>query len=96
MIGTTLGQFRILAQLGQGGMGEVFLAEDTTLRRRVAIKRLSSVLGGHPQWVARLHREAIALAAVNHPNVVTVHAVGETDGSRSWSWSWWRGARSSS
>lgn len=78
MIGTALGQFRILAQLGQGGMGEVFLAEDTTLRRRVAIKRLSSVLGGQPQWVARLRREAIALAAVSHPNVVTVHAVGET------------------
>jgi len=80
VIGTTLGQFRILAQLGQGGMGEVFLAEDTTLRRRVAIKRLSSVLGGQPQWVARLRREAIALAAVNHPNVVTVHAVSEVDG----------------
>jgi serine/threonine-protein kinase len=61
-------------------MGEVFLAEDTTLRRRVAIKRLSSVLGDQPQWVARLRREAIALAAVNHPNVVTVHAVSEADG----------------
>jgi serine/threonine protein kinase/Flp pilus assembly protein TadD len=80
MIGTTLGQFRILARLGQGGMGEVFLAEDTTLRRRVAIKRLSSMLGGQPQWVARLRREAVALAAVNHPNVVTVHAVSEADG----------------
>jgi tetratricopeptide (TPR) repeat protein len=80
MIGTMLGQFRILAKLGQGGMGEVFLAEDTTLRRRVAIKRLSGVLGNQPHWVARLRREAIALAAVNHPNVVTIHAVGEADG----------------
>jgi serine/threonine protein kinase/Flp pilus assembly protein TadD len=80
MIGTMLGQFRILAKLGQGGMGEVFLAEDTTLRRRVAIKRLSGILGTQPHWVARLRREAIALAAVNHPNVVTIHTVGDADG----------------
>jgi serine/threonine protein kinase/Tfp pilus assembly protein PilF len=80
MIGTMLGQFRVLAKLGQGGMGEVFLAEDTTLRRRVAIKRLSGLLGHHPHWVARLRREAIALAAVNHPNVVTIHAVSEAHG----------------
>jgi serine/threonine protein kinase len=70
----------ILARLGQGGMGEVFLAEDPTLRRRVPLKLLSSGLGGQPQWVSRLRREAIALAAVNHPNVVTIHAVSEADG----------------
>jgi serine/threonine protein kinase/Flp pilus assembly protein TadD len=80
MIGSMLGHFRVLAKLGQGGMGEVFLAEDTTLRRRVAIKRLSGRLRDQPHWVARLRREAIALAAVSHPNVVTIHAVAEADG----------------
>ncbi len=80
MVETMLGQFRLLAKLGQGGMGEVFLAEDTILRRRVAVKRLSASLRDQPQWVARLRREAVALAAVSHPNVVTIHAVAEMDG----------------
>jgi serine/threonine protein kinase/tetratricopeptide (TPR) repeat protein len=80
IIGTNLGQFHVLARLGQGGMGEVFLAEDTTLRRRVAIKLLTSASVDRPRLVARLRREAIALAAVSHPNVVTIHAVAEADG----------------
>src|SRR5262245_46489272 len=75
-----LGHFRVLDKLGQGGMGEVYLAEDTTLHRRVAIKRLSTRLPDIDHWVARLRREAIALAAVNHPNVVTIHAVEDTGG----------------
>jgi tetratricopeptide (TPR) repeat protein/tRNA A-37 threonylcarbamoyl transferase component Bud32 len=80
LIGTQLGQFHVLAKLGQGGMGEVFLAEDTTLQRRVAIKLLTAPSIDPPRLVARLRREAIALAAVSHPNVVTIHAVAEADG----------------
>ena len=80
MIGTMLGPFRVIAKLGQGGMGEVFLAEDTALRRRVALKRIPEPFCDRPQWVVRLRHEVVALAAVNHPNVVTVHAVAEVDG----------------
>ena len=80
MIGTELGQFRIIERLGSGGMGDVFLAEDTQLRRKVAVKQLSGALSSQPHWVARLRREAIALAAVNHPNVVTIYAVSEAGG----------------
>jgi tetratricopeptide (TPR) repeat protein len=80
MIGKTLGHYRVLESLGKGGMGEVYLAEDTTLKRRVAIKTLGAALPTEPRWVARLRREAEALAAVNHPNVVTVHAVEEVEG----------------
>lgn len=80
MIGTTLGHYRLISTVGRGGMGEVFLAEDTTLKRRVAIKRLSEDLPDLPRWLRRLRREAEALAAINHPNVITVHAVEEVDG----------------
>jgi tetratricopeptide (TPR) repeat protein/tRNA A-37 threonylcarbamoyl transferase component Bud32 len=80
MIGSMLGQFRVLEKLGQGGMGEVYVAEDTALRRRVAIKRLPHGLLAEPHWSARLRREAVALAAVSHPNVVTIFAVAEADG----------------
>lgn len=61
-------------------MGEVYEAEDTTLRRRVAIKRLTQMEFGTAGSLSRLRREAEALAAINHPNVVTVHAVEEEDG----------------
>lgn len=77
--GARLGHFRVLSQLGRGGMGEVYLAEDTRLKRRVAIKKLFDTLPDTAHWVKRLRREAEALAAVNHPNVVTVHAVEELD-----------------
>ena len=79
MTDTAVGPFRVLRKLGEGGMGEVFLAEDTTLRRRVAIKRLSSRLRDVPQAVARFRREAIALAAVSHPNIVTIYSVSEAE-----------------
>ncbi len=80
MIGTTIGHFRVLDRLGRGGMGDVLLAEDLALHRRVALKRLAHTLSAGPHWVARLRREAIALAAVNHPNVVTIYGVEEADG----------------
>lgn len=80
MIGRTLGHYRVISELGRGGMGEVFLAEDTTLKRRVAIKKLSDTLQDASRWVSRLRREAEALAAVNHPNVITVYAVEDFEG----------------
>ncbi len=81
MTESTLGHYRVLARLGKGGMGEVFLAEDLVLHRRVALKRLLGWVAGEGTAMERLRREAIALAAVNHPNVVTIHAVEEADGS---------------
>lgn len=78
--GSRLGQYRVVAELGRGGMGEVWLAEDTRLRRPVAIKALPAGLPDPARGVRRLRREAEALAAVNHPNVVTVHAVEEVEG----------------
>jgi serine/threonine protein kinase len=80
LTGTTLGHYRVLRRLGQGGMGEVYEAEDGKLRRRVAIKRLTETAVGSTGSLSRLRREAEALAAINHPNVVTVHAVEEEDG----------------
>jgi serine/threonine protein kinase len=80
LVGATLGHYRVLKRLGQGGMGEVYEAEDGKLRRRVAIKRLNDAPLGSTGSLSRLRREAEALAAINHPNVVTVHAVEEEHG----------------
>ena len=75
-----LGSCRILRRLGAGGMGEVYLAEDTALGRQVAVKFLAPKLAENPDARARFDREARAMAAVSHPNVVTIHQVGETEG----------------
>jgi len=80
IVGAALGHYRVLKRLGQGGMGEVYEAEDERLRRRVAIKRLNAAPLGSTGSLSRLRREAEALAAINHPNVVTVHAVEEEQG----------------
>ncbi len=78
--GTRLGAYEILAELGAGGMGEVYRAWDTTLRRDVAVKVVHAALCGNPENVARFRQEARALATLNHPHVATVHEFDECDG----------------
>ena len=80
MIGTQLGHYRIERLLGTGGMGEVYLADDAKLGRRVALKVLSSTLANDPDRRERFEREARAAAALNHPNIVTIHSVETIDG----------------
>ncbi|MGB5754352.1 MAG: serine/threonine-protein kinase, partial [Thermoanaerobaculia bacterium] len=80
MIGTTLSHFKITAKLGEGGMGEVYLAEDTKLGREVAIKVLPAALTADPERRLRFEREAQAAAALDHPNIAVIHEVGEADG----------------
>ena len=77
---TQLNHYTILQSLGRGGMGEVFLAEDTKLHRRVALKVLSGLGSDDPERRARFEREARAVAALNHPSIVTIHSVEEADG----------------
>ena len=79
-IGQLLGEFEILGQLGQGGMGAVYKARQTVLRRTVAVKTLQPSLAADPEFVARFHNEAVAAAALNHPNLVQVYSAGCTDG----------------
>jgi serine/threonine protein kinase len=73
--GTTLGPYEILAQIGAGGMGEVYQARDIKLGRKVAIKVLPSALVGDPERLARFQREARMLASLNHPNIATIHGL---------------------
>lgn len=80
MIGETVGQYKILEKLGAGGMGEVFLAEDTKLNRKVALKFLPEKLSSDPEFKSRFKHEAQAAAALNHPNIITVHDLGEYEG----------------
>ena len=77
--GTRINHYEILSQIGAGGMGEVYLAQDTKLNRKVAIKLLPSNLSADEQARKRLVREACAAAKLDHPNICTVHEVGEID-----------------
>jgi serine/threonine-protein kinase len=75
-----LGHYRVLEQLGAGGMGEVYLAEDSKLGRKIALKILPPELASSPERLQRFESEARAVAALNHPNIVTVHSVEEAEG----------------
>jgi serine/threonine protein kinase len=80
MIGQSLAHYKILEKIGQGGMGEVYLAEDTKLDRQVALKVLPPELAESEERRERFNREAKAIAALNHPNIVHVYSVEEVDG----------------
>ena len=80
MIQKRLNHYTIIESLGQGGMGEVYVAEDSKLNRRVALKVLTGLTASDPERRARFEREAKAVAALNHPNIVTIHSVEEADG----------------
>jgi serine/threonine-protein kinase len=75
MIGQVLGSYQVLAKLGEGGMGEVFRARDTTLNRDVAMKVLPAAFADDPERLARFTREAQTLASLNHPNIATIHGL---------------------
>jgi eukaryotic-like serine/threonine-protein kinase len=79
-VGTRLGPYVVLSLLGKGGMGEVFRARDSRLDRDVAIKTLPREYASEATWLARFHREARMLAALNHPNIAAIHGLEESNG----------------
>ncbi|MBS1790745.1 MAG: alpha/beta fold hydrolase [Acidobacteria bacterium] len=78
--GTKFGRYEILSLIGAGGMGEVYLARDTLLERKVALKLLAERFTENTDWLRRFMREAKAASSLNHPNIITIHEVGEVDG----------------
>jgi eukaryotic-like serine/threonine-protein kinase len=82
MIGKTLGHYRVGEQLGRGGMGEVYLADDLNLNRKIALKFLHDAFTGDPERMARFERKAKLLASLNPPNIAAIHGLEQAEGKR--------------
>src|SRR5438132_11432326 len=80
VIGTRLGRYEIRSKIGAGGMGEVYLAEDTQLHRKVALKVLPAEVGSNQDRMRRFNQEATAAAALNHPHIAHIYEIGESEG----------------
>ncbi len=80
LVGQQLGSYKILSSLGAGGMGEVYLAQDSRLGRKIALKILPTQFTQDKDRVRRFEREARAASALNHPNILTIHEIGQADG----------------
>src|SRR6185503_15142899 len=81
-VGTTLGRYEIRSLLGAGGMGEVYLVQDTQLRRPIALKLLPANFTQDEDRLRRFEQEAYAASALNHPNILTIHEMGHIDETR--------------
>jgi len=79
IVGKHIGRYQVLSRIGRGGMGEVFLAQDTSLRRKVALKLLRTDFTRNEERLRRFRQEAQAASALNHPNILTIHEVGHED-----------------
>lgn len=79
-IGRQIGRYQLTSEIGSGGMGKVYLARDAKLGRKVAIKILPPESTSQPDMVVRFEQEAIAASSLNHPNIITIHEIGESDG----------------
>jgi len=80
MNGKTLGHYRVGEQLGRGGMGEVYVADDLNLNRKVALKFLPDAFTGDAERMARFEREAKVLASLNHPNIAAIYGLEQAEG----------------
>src|SRR5262245_17925023 len=80
MISRTISHYRVLRKLGAGGMGEIWLAEDNRLGRKLALKILPAEFTQDAARIARFEQEARAASALNHPNIITIYDIGKNEG----------------